>query len=237
MIPQEVFNDVAVFQERAQYAVVSRSSADFKLWCHSSLAKGAAGAHAFLRKADEPLQIHVTFNDRRGDGSDPCTALSLRSNAWKRHWTKHENDRRTDLLATAFKQAKEKAVLFQDVNGHSSFTARQVTGALRAMKSGRACGLDFWNPGNWLNLPIEARKGIASILSECEAGLVWPHQVLQNAVALLGKSATDDGPISLTSLLYAVYVKIKKPESTFCQALHWSVEATCMLDRGLTSLV
>ena len=63
--------------------------------------------------------------------------------------------------------------------------------------------------GNWLNLPIEARRGIASILSECEAGL-GPHQVMQNAVALLGKSVTDDRPISLTSLLYAVYVKIKK---------------------------
>ena len=33
----------------------------------------------------------------------------------------------------------------------------------------------------------------------------------QDAVALLGKSATDDRPISLTSLLYPVYVKIQKP--------------------------
>ena len=66
-------------------------------------------------------------------------------------------------------------------------------------------------PSNWLNLPIDAREGIASILSECEKFLVWPHQVMQNAVALLGKSATDDRPISLTSLLYAVCVKIKKP--------------------------
>ena len=33
---------------------------------------------------------------------------------------------------------------------------------------------------------------------------------MQNAVALLGKSATDDRPISLTSLLHAVYVQIKK---------------------------
>ena len=79
------------------------------------------------------------------------------------------------------------------------------------MKSERACGLDHWTPGKWLNVPIEARKGIASISNECEAGLVWPHQVMQNAVALVGKSATDDRPISLTSLLYAVYVKIKKP--------------------------
>ena len=142
--PSRVFNDVAVFQKEAQYAVVSRPSAEFKLWCHSSLAKGAAGAHAFLRKADEPPQIHVTFDDRRRDGSDPCTALSLRSEAWKRHLTKYENDRRTDQLAAAFKQAREKAVIFKDIIGHSSFTAWQVTGALRAMKSGRACGLDHW---------------------------------------------------------------------------------------------
>ena len=206
-----MIGDVAVFQKEAQYAVVNRSSADFRLRCHNSLAKGAAGTHAFLRKADEPAQIHVTFNDKRGNGPDPCTALSIRSDAWRKHWTKHENDRRADQLATAFKQARDEAVIFQDVNGHSSFTARQVTGALRAMKSKHACGLDHWTPGNWLNLPIEARQGIASILSECEKGLVWHHQVMQNAVAFLGKSATDDRPISLRSLLHAVYVKIKKP--------------------------
>ena len=191
--------------------MLSKSSAEFRQWCHKSLTKGAAGAHAFLRKADEPPQIHVTFNDKRGDGSDPCTALSPKSDAWRKHWTKHDSGRRADQLATAFKQARSEAVNFQEVNGHSSFTAGQVADALRAMKSERACGLDHWTPGNCLNLPIEARKGIASILSECEAGLVWPHQVMQNAVALLGKSATDDRPISLTSLLYAVYVKIKKP--------------------------
>ena len=108
-------------------------------------------------------QIHVTFNDKRGDGSDPCTALSLRSDAWRKHWTKHENDRRADQLATPFKQARDEAVQFQNINGYSSFTAGQVTEALRAMKSERACGLDHWTPGNWLNLPIEARKGIAYI--------------------------------------------------------------------------
>ena len=173
--------------------------------------EGAAGAHAFLRKADEPPQIHVTFSDKRRAGSDPCTALSLRSDAWKKHWTKHENDSRANQLAIAFEQARDEAVNFQNVNGHSIFTAGQVAGALRAKKSERACGLDHWTPGNWLNLPIEARKEIASMLSECEVGIVWPHQVTQNAVALLGKSATDDRAMSLTSLLYAVYVKIKKP--------------------------
>ena len=64
-----VSSDVAVFQKEAHYAVVSRSSADFKLWCHSSLAKGAAGAHAFLRKADEPSPLprdscHVQRQER-----------------------------------------------------------------------------------------------------------------------------------------------------------------------------
>ena len=138
----KVISDVASFLKEAQYAVVSKSCAGFRQWCHNSLAKGAAGAHAFLRKDDEPPQIHVTFNDKRGDGSDPCTAPSLRSDTWRRHWTKHESYKRADQLATAFEQAREKAVNFQNVNGLSSFfTVEQVTGALRAMKSERARGL------------------------------------------------------------------------------------------------
>ena len=119
-----------------------------------------------------------------GDGSDPCTALSLRSDAWRKHWTNHDSDRRAEQLAAAFKRTRNEAANFQEVNGYSSFTAKQVTDALRGMKSERACGLDHWTPSNWLNLPIEARKDLASILSECETGLVWPHQVMQNAVTL-----------------------------------------------------
>ena len=117
--PSVVIGDVAVFQKEAQHAVLSKSSTDFKQWCHNSLTKGAAGAHAFLRKADEPPQIHVTFKDKRGDGSDPCTALSLRSDAWKKHWTKHGCGRRPDQLATAFKQARDEAVNFQEVQRYS----------------------------------------------------------------------------------------------------------------------
>ena len=208
--PSAVIGDVASFHKEARFAVLSKLNDEFKQWCLNSLTKGAAGAHAFLRKADEPPQIHITFNDKRGNGSDPCTALSFRSDVWRKHWTKHDSDRRADQLAAIFKQTRDEAVVFQEASGYSSFTAKQVTDALRSMKTERACGLDHWSPSNWLNLPIEARKEIASILSECETGLVWPHQVMQNAVALLGKSATDDRPISLTSLLYAVYVKIKK---------------------------
>ena len=94
-----------------------------------------------MRKADEPPQIHITFNDKRGDGSDPCTALSLRSDVWRKHWTKHDSDRRADQLAAVFKQTRDEAVDFQEANGYSSFTAKQVTDALRGMKSERACGL------------------------------------------------------------------------------------------------
>ena len=190
--------DVAQFQKEAHYAVLDMSSVEFKQWCRSSLTKGAASAHAFLRKADEPPQIHVTFNDKRGDGSDPCTALSLRSDTWRKHWTKHDCDKRTGQLTAALKQARDDAVTFQETNGFSSFTAGQVTTALRGMKAERACGLDHWTPGHWLNLPIEARRGIASILSECEAGLVWPHQVMQNAVALFGASQLQTTDPSLS---------------------------------------
>ena len=118
------------------------------------------------------------------------------SEVWKKHWTKHDDDRRADQLAAAFRQARSEAL---------HFLATQVAGALRAMRPERACCLDHWIPSNWLNLPIGARDGIASILTKCEKGLVWPHQVMQSAVALLGKSVTDDRPISLSCLQSAVY--------------------------------
>ena len=137
----------------------------------------------------------MTFNDKRGDGSNPRTALSLRSGVLEKHWTKHDSEPRKDRLTTAFRQARSEAFDSLDTHGYTEFSGRQVAGALRAMRLERACGLDHWNPSNWLNLPIKARNGVAS---------TWPHQVMQNAVAILGKSAADDRPISLTSLLYAV---------------------------------
>ena len=104
-------------RKEAQCAVLGKASVECTEWCRNSLARAAAGAHAFLRKADEPPQIHVTFNDRRRDGSDSCTALSLRSGAWKKHWTKHGNDSRTDQLANDFKQARNEAVDPHTANG------------------------------------------------------------------------------------------------------------------------
>ena len=73
--PAMVFGVVA-FQKEAQYVVLGKASSEFKQRCRNSLAMGAAGAHAFSRKADEPPQIHVTFNDKRRNGLRPvCSAV------------------------------------------------------------------------------------------------------------------------------------------------------------------
>ena len=99
-----------LLHKEAQFAALSKSNDEFKQWCLNSLTKGACGCPTlFLRKADEPPQIHITFNDKRGDGSDPCTALSLRSEVWRKHWTKHDSDRRAEQLAAAFKQIRDEA--------------------------------------------------------------------------------------------------------------------------------
>ena len=64
--PSMVIGDVALFHKEAQFAALSKTNNDFRQWCLNSLTKGAAGAHAFLRKADEPPQILITFNDKKG---------------------------------------------------------------------------------------------------------------------------------------------------------------------------
>ena len=97
------------------------------------------------------------------------------------------------------------------VHGSLVFTGKQIAGALRAMRSERACGVDHRIPNNRLNLPNKANDEITSSLTKREKEPAWPRQVMQDAVALLGTSATDGKPIFLTSLLFAVYIKIKKP--------------------------
>ena len=50
--PAMVIGDVATYSvERGTVrGAPSKSSAEFKQWCHTSLAKGVAGAHALVRK-------------------------------------------------------------------------------------------------------------------------------------------------------------------------------------------
>ena len=160
-----------------------------------------------MRKTDEAPQVQVPFNDKMGKGSNP---LSLPSETWRKHQTKHDSSTRGERLAEALRQARLEAQYFLELQESSAFSSRQVAGALRAPRSARACGLDHCILRNWLDLPTEARDEVASILTRCEKGLICPHQPMQNAVALLGKSPTDDKPIHLTSLLYAVYIKIMK---------------------------
>ena len=49
------------------------------------------------------------------------------------------------------------------------------------------------------------------VVVDCIDGCTVQTETVLRIVALLGKSATDDTPMSLTSLLHAVHVKIKKP--------------------------
>ena len=58
--PAMITGDVVAFQKRS--TVCSAWEGKCR---NNALAKGAAGQHAFLRKADEPHQTHVTFNDKK----------------------------------------------------------------------------------------------------------------------------------------------------------------------------
>ena len=73
---------------------------------------------------------------------------------------------------------------------------------------------DLW--GEW-------RSPCKSILQGCGSSILGP----ESCCTICCKTCT---PVSLFRLVTTIV------KGTFFQALHWSVEATCMLDMGLTSL-
>ena len=155
--------------------------------------RGAAGTRGSSKESRRGTSDTSYYQrQKRSDGSNPPTASSLRSETLRRHWTNDDCGRGVDRLAAGFRQARTEALDSLAVHGSSMFTGKQVAGALRAMRPERVCGLDSWIPSDWPNLPMEVRNDIAAILTKCEKGPAWPLQVMQNAVALLGKFATDD---------------------------------------------
>ena len=73
---------------------------------------------------------------------------------------------------------------------------------------------DLW--GEW-------RSPCKSILQGCGSSISWARVLLYNLLQDLHSR-------------FPVQIGNHHSQGTFFQALHWSVEATCMLDMGLTSL-
>ena len=58
----------------------------------------------------------------------------------------------------------------------------------------------------------EGAEAISEILNQVETELKWPAQVLLNLIVYLAKAGGGERPVTLSSALYRLYGKIRKPE-------------------------
>ena len=66
-----------------------------------------------------------------------------------------------------------------------------------------------WRPRNSVELVDLA--ALADIYNECEELMVLPIQALVNFIALIPKPTGGDRPIALTTLIYALWTRIRQP--------------------------
>jgi hypothetical protein len=91
--------------------------------------------------------------------------------------------------------------------------AEDVRKCMKGAPAKAAVGSDQWRPHDWASLPEEGIHDIVKLMHEVEAKGRWPEQVLCNLVVFIGKPTPvpSERPISLTSGLYRLWCKLRKP--------------------------
>ncbi len=199
-------------RHRARAAAARRRS--FRSWCDGAARGGAAQAHAYIRMPDQPPAPAELINDTRGIAKHPNHSMQLRRDVWQGWWNRRKTTTRSQEVQRAMDKLLRIARKRIKDDPHEPIEEEQVTRALNSLKKNRAKGIDDWAPGEWRRLPTEAKDELAQQLNRAERRLAMPMQVLLNTVSLLGKSETDDRPVSVTALIYAVYAAVRKCHTT-----------------------
>ncbi|CAE7267552.1 unnamed protein product [Symbiodinium sp. CCMP2592] len=126
---------------------------------------------------------------------------------WSRIWDAsivppqpHLSAERLALRAEALQQAQDLSPLsWEQVK-----TACLATGNKKG-------GLDGWSYKALRNLPDFCYRQLAGLFRLAETDLTLPLQMLTVQVALLAKTPEKERPISLTSVLWRVYSKLRRP--------------------------
>ena len=69
----------------------------------------------------------------------------------------------------------------------------------------------MWFPAHFMAMPQAALAALADIYNDIDREMCLPWQALLNLIALIPKPAGGDRPIALTTVIYAVWVRIRQP--------------------------
>ena len=217
-------------QDFAKRVALEHQSKEFQVWLAQATLKGHSGIYRSLKAPD---QVHVRpfrtvpVQDRQ----------KLREQQWFGQWQVSEkpgaNGERERLRWEAIQQARK----WEDLDPH------MVMKRFRTLPQ-KACGPDGISYALLKNLPIEGVTELCNMFRTWELAGRLPEQVCTTLVLLLPKKPDIERPISLTSVLYRTWCKLrwdklKHWQSSIGQRLPWerSIPGTQVLHVALMRLL
>ncbi|CAE7606948.1 unnamed protein product [Symbiodinium sp. CCMP2592] len=184
----------------AKTAQQGAQAESYQQWLFGALSAGMGPVYRALKSHEQTLAR--PFRDQSALARAYC-----RMEFWSRIWDAsivppqpHLSAERLALRAEALQQAQDLSPLsWEQVK-----TACLATGNKKG-------GLDGWSYKALRNLPDFCYRQLAGLFRLAETDLTLPLQMLTVQVALLAKTPEKERPISLTSVLWRVYSKLRRP--------------------------
>ena len=180
--------------QQAQQAANDESHLQYKEWLQQGHAKGLKGLFRSLRSSDWERPYRNLPPDER---------MTKRLQDWGHLWTIRQDDQpreRPSLQEQARQQAQQLEPL----------TIGHLTWVLKHLPD-KACGPDAVTAQLLRTAPPLAVKALLKPYQETEAQAQPPTQQQTRTVVTLPKNSSKERPITLTSILYRVWCRLRKP--------------------------
>jgi len=106
------------------------------------------------------------------------------------------------LVRELFEDASIEAMSFENP------TKDDINGAFHGIKNGRAGGSDFIRKQDVTRLPNEGLEELGEIMGQTVRELALPSPMLLNCIALAPKPKGGERPITVTSIIYGVLIRL-----------------------------
>ncbi|CAE7214837.1 unnamed protein product [Symbiodinium sp. CCMP2592] len=199
--------DLTIFVSRAETQAKAAMQAQqkeqansYQAWLSGALSAGMGPVYRALKSHEQTLAR--PFRDQSALARAYC-----RMEFWSHIWDATIVPPQVQFSAERLALRAEASQQAQDLPSLAWEQVKKVCLATGNKKG----GLDGWSYRALRNLPDFCYKQLAELFSRVEADLTLPLQMLTVQVALLAKTPEKERPISLTSVLWRVYSKLRRP--------------------------
>ena len=189
--------DQANSAKRAQHA---EQTASYQLWLSGALSSGMGPVYRSIKSHEQTLSR--PFRDQSALARAYCR-MEFWSSIWDATVLPGQTGFSPERLAL-------RAEASQQARGLVPLTFEQVKAACLGTGNKKG-GLDGWSYRALRNLPDACYQQLAELFRSVELELSLPLQMRAVQVALLPKSPEKERPISLTSVLWRIFSKLRRP--------------------------